>query len=41
MGDSQTFSASKAEYSSADAIDLRFRKVLEEALATLTPETTP
>jgi hypothetical protein len=36
MGDSQTFSASKAEYSSADTVDLRFRTVLEEALATLT-----
>lgn len=41
MGDSQTFSVSKAEYSSADAVDLRFRKVLEEALATLTTEATP
>lgn len=41
MGDSQTFSASKAEYSSADAVGLRFRKVLEEALATLTLETAP
>ncbi len=41
MGDSQRFSASKAEYSSADAVDLRFRRVLEEALATLTTETTP
>ena len=41
MGDSQTFSASKAEYSSADAVSLRFRKVLEEALATLTMEATP
>jgi len=36
MGDSQRFSASSAEYSSADAIDLRFRSVLEESLATLT-----
>ena len=36
MGDSQRFSPSKAEYSSADAVDLRFRTVLEEALATLT-----
>lgn len=36
MGDSQRFSHSKAEYSAADAVDLRFRTVLEEALATLT-----
>ena len=36
MGDSQTFSMSKAEYSSADAVDLRVRSVLEESLATLT-----
>ena len=38
MGDSQTFSPSKAEYSAAGAVDLRFRTVLEEALATLTTE---
>ena len=36
MGDSQRFSASKAEYSGGDAVDLRFRSVLEESLATLT-----
>lgn len=41
MGDSQRFSPSKAEYSPADAVDLRFRTVLEEALATLTTEATP
>lgn len=41
MGDSQKFSHSKAEYSSADAVDRRFRIVLEEALATLTMEATP
>lgn len=41
MGGSQTFSPSKAEYSSADAIALRFRTVLEEALATLTTQAVP
>lgn len=41
MGDSQKFSASKAEYSSADSVDLRFRSVLEESLATLTEGATP
>jgi len=41
MGDSQRFSTNKAEYSAADAVDLRLRTVLEEALATLTAEATP
>ncbi len=41
MGDSQRFSSSKAEYSSADAVDLRFRSVLEESLATLTAGAAP
>lgn len=36
LGDSQRFSPSKTEYSSAEAVDLRFRSVLEESLATLT-----
>ena len=36
MGDSQRFSQSKAEYSEADALDVRFRIVLKEAMATLT-----
>jgi hypothetical protein len=36
MGDSQRFSATQAEYSAADAVDLRFHTVLEEALASLT-----
>jgi hypothetical protein len=40
MGDSQRFSVSKAEYSSADSVDLRFRAVLEESLATLTADKT-
>ena len=36
LGDTQRFSHSKAEYSADDLVDLRFRKVLEEALTTLT-----
>ena len=41
MGDSQRFSVNKAEYSSADSVDLRFRTVLEESLATLTESKAP
>ena len=36
MGDSQRFSADKAEYTSADAADVRYRRELEQALAALT-----
>ncbi len=36
MGDTQRFSQSKAEYSAADMVNLRFRRVLEESLTTLT-----
>lgn len=35
MGASPQFSPSKAAYSSADAVDLRVRSVMEESLATL------
>lgn len=35
LGDSQRFSSSKAEYSSTESVDLRFRSVLEESLTTL------
>lgn len=35
MGDSLRFSQSKAEVSDADALDVRFRLVLQDALATL------
>ena len=35
MGDTQRFSQDKAEYSAADIVDLRFRRVLEESLTTL------
>ena len=38
MGDTQRFSQSKAEYTNADAVDLRFRRVLEESLVTLSRE---
>lgn len=36
MGDSQRFTRSKAEVSDGDALDVRFRLVLQDALATLT-----
>ena len=36
MGDSQRFTQSRAEVSDADALDVRFRLVLQDALATLT-----
>lgn len=36
LGDSQRYSVSKAEYTTADAADVRYRKELEEALASLT-----
>ena len=36
MGDSQRFTPGKSEYSNAEALDVRFRIVLNEALATLT-----
>lgn len=36
MGDSQRFTQSKAEVSDADALDVRFRLVLQDVLATLT-----
>ena len=36
LGDSQRYSASKAEYTSADAADVRYRQELEESLAQLT-----
>ena len=38
MGDSLRFTRSKAEVSDGDALDVRFRLVLEDALATLTGE---
>ena len=38
LGDSQRFSPGKAEYSEAESGNLRFRAVLEESLAALTPE---
>ena len=36
LGDSQTFSVDKTEYSRSQAADLRYRQALEEALASLT-----
>ena len=36
MGDSQRFSPGKAEVSASEVLDVRFRLVLEDALATLT-----
>ncbi len=36
LGDSQRYSISKAEYTTADAADVRYRQELEQALATLT-----
>ena len=38
LGDTQRFSPSKAEYTAADAVDLRFRRVLEQSLETLMRE---
>ena len=38
MGDSQRFTRSKAEVSDGDALDVRFRLVLQDSLATLTGE---
>lgn len=38
MGDSQRFTHSKAEVSDGDALDVRFRLVLQDSLATLTGE---
>lgn len=40
-GVSQQFSQSKADYSAADALNVRFRLVLEEALAVLTVPAQP
>ncbi len=39
MGDSQRFTQSKAEVSDGDALDVRFRLVLQDALAMLTGTT--
>ena len=36
LGDSQRYTPSKAEYTSADAADVRYRQELEKALASLT-----
>ena len=41
LGDSQRYTVSKAEYTSADAGDVRYRQELEQALATLTSHDQP